>query len=153
MPIGTQIRKLRKQKGLSLADLARRCGTSAPTLHRYEGGWDRFEVATLRRIAAALGTRLDVRMVPLAAQKEPRAKKPGDLVDLLAPLFWDKDLTEDDLGEYPIWVLKRTLMFGSWVQVSAVRHFYGERLVLQAANARGVDARTRNFWNILLSED
>ena len=47
-PVGLQIRALRKERGWSLAELARRAGTSAPTLHRYESGWERFELATLR---------------------------------------------------------------------------------------------------------
>ena len=62
-PVGVRIRSLRKARGWSLAELARRAGTSAPSLHRYESGWDRFELATLRKIASALGARLEVRLV------------------------------------------------------------------------------------------
>ena len=64
-PIGQQIRRLRRGRAWTLAELARRAETSAPTLHRYENGWDRFELATLRKIATALGARLEVRLVPL----------------------------------------------------------------------------------------
>lgn len=61
--IGLQIRQLRKRRGMTLQQLADRAGTSASALHRYEAGWDRFEVATLRRIATALGAHLDVRLI------------------------------------------------------------------------------------------
>ena len=64
--LGARIRELRQAAGLTLEALAQRVGTSAPTLHRYESGWDRFEVATLRRIAAALGASLQIRLVPAA---------------------------------------------------------------------------------------
>lgn len=52
-PIGQQIRRLRQGRGWTLAELARLAATSGPTLHRYENGWDRFELVTLRKIAAA----------------------------------------------------------------------------------------------------
>ena len=58
-PIGTQIRHLRRERGLTLSDLAQLANTSAPTMHRYESGWDRFELNTLRKIAAALGAALE----------------------------------------------------------------------------------------------
>ena len=63
-PIGTQIRRLRKERGLTLSALARLVGTSVPTMHRYESGWDRFELNTLRKIATGLGAALEVRLVP-----------------------------------------------------------------------------------------
>ncbi len=70
-PIGTQIRRLRKEQGLTLSDLARLADTSAPTMHRYESGWDRFELNTLRKIAGALGATLEVRLIPRPAPPSP----------------------------------------------------------------------------------
>jgi transcriptional regulator with XRE-family HTH domain len=58
-PLGHQIRRLREARGWTLAALARRARTSAPALHRYENGWDRFRIDTLRKVAGALGARLD----------------------------------------------------------------------------------------------
>jgi len=149
--IGAQIRALRIARGWSLAELARRAGTSAPTLHRYESGWDRFELATLRKIASALGASLDVKLVAHgAAGDTPQERSPTALLKLVAPLFWDRELQASDLRNYAGWVLERVLMFGSWEQVVAARHFYGDPAVAHAARRRGVDVKTRNYWGTIL---
>jgi len=149
-PIGAQIRRLRKAKGWTLAELARRAGTSTPSLHRYESGWDRFEVATLRKISAALGARLEIRLVP---GRGPAGRpSPDRLVRLLAPLFWDRDLTRSDLEDHPGWVLRRVLMYGNRAQTGMARRFYGDDAVREAAAHRSVDARTRNYWSLILGE-
>ena len=145
-PIGTRIRSLRTARGWSLAELAKRAGTSAPTLHRYESGWDRFELATLRKIASALGVRLEVKLVEEAGI----TSAPADLRELLSPLFWDRKLRPTDFEKYPDWVLERVLMFGNRDQVIAARRFYGDEAVIRAAGRRGVDPKTRNFWNVVL---
>ena len=151
LPLGHRIRRLRRQRGWTLAELARRAGTSAPTLHRYEGGWDRFELETLRRIAAALGARLEVRLVstPRAAARRVSSKA---LALQLAPLFWDRDLRESDLSEHPGWVLERVLTSGHREQVLAARAFFGDEAVGRATERRGVDARTRRYWRLILGE-
>jgi transcriptional regulator with XRE-family HTH domain len=147
-PLGQQIRALRRQRRMTLKDLARRVGTSAPALHRYETGWDRFEVATLRRIAAALGAELEVRL--RAADSADTVKEPGELRTLLAPLFWDRRLSVADLRNSPLWVLGRVLTYGDLAQVQAARRFYGDDAVREAIGRRGIDPRTRNYWQLLL---
>ena len=149
-PIGVQIRRLRTEEGWSLADLARRVGSSAPTLHRYESGWDRFELSTLRKIAAAFDARLEVRLIRRLKAEPAERPAPRELVRLLAPVFWDKDLTPSDLAEYPQWVLSRVLMFGDSAQVAASRRFYGDAAIREAVARRGVDERTRNYWTLVL---
>lgn len=152
-PIGLQIQCLRRQQGWSLAELAQRAGTSAPSLHRYEGGWDRFQISTLRKIARALGARLEVRLVPgtfEASQKQPKRLSAQRLVRLLGPLFWEQKLTVAELKRYPEWVVRRVLMFGDRSQVAAVRHYFGARVLRCAADHRAVDPRTRNYWNLML---
>ncbi len=149
-PIGDQIRSLRKAEGWSLAELARRVGSSAPTLHRYESGWDRFELSTLRKLAAALGARLEVRLVRELRAEPADRPAPRELARLLAPVFWDKDLSPSDLSAYPQWVLCRVLMFGDRSQVAACRRFYGDAAIAEAAARRGVDERTRNYWTLVL---
>ena len=148
--IGLQIRELRLNRGWTLAELAREAGTSAPAIHRYESGWDRFEIATLRKIASALGARLQIRLVP--ARRAPAARKmdPKSLVKLLSPLFWDTDLAVSDLDDHPLWVLARVLMYGDLKQVEAARVFFGDDLVEEAIAQRVVDERTRNYWTIIL---
>jgi len=151
-PIGSQIRALRVSKGWSLAELARRVGTSTPTLHRYESGWDRFEVATLRRLARALGASLEIRLLP-SGPSEPRTRPTArDMVRLLRPLFWDKPLSASDLIDHRPWVLARVLLFGDRPQVEAARWFFGDEAIGEALQRREVDARTRAYWNVILDD-
>lgn len=149
-PIGQQIRRLRQGRGWTLAELARRAQTSGPTLHRYENGWDRFELATLRKIATAVGARLEVRLVPRTetANVEPRLPWKS-LATLLSPLFWDVDL--GDRQEHPDWVLGRVLAFGNREQVAAARSYYGDEAIRRAVERRGMDVRTRNYWTLILA--
>lgn len=151
LPIALQVRRLRLRKGLTLEEAAARAGTSAPTLHRYESGWNRFEIRTLERIGRALGAGLEVRLVP--GRTEP-AEKPSreKLVGVIAPLFWDAELRTEHLTEYPEWVLSRVLQFGAMDQVHAARAFFGDEAIVAAVARRGVDARTRAFWKAILEE-
>ncbi|MGD0485126.1 MAG: helix-turn-helix transcriptional regulator [Gemmatimonadales bacterium] len=150
IPLGHQIRRLREERGWTLAVLARRVGTSAPALHRYENGWDRFRVDTLRKVADALGARLDVRLVP-AVRARPHSAPTGKvLLKILAPLFWDRDLRASDLTGHTGWVLERVLTAGSREQVKAARAFFGDDALRRSVARRGVDRRTRNYWSVIL---
>jgi transcriptional regulator with XRE-family HTH domain len=151
-PIGTQIRLLRKERGLTLSDLAQLADTSAPTMHRYESGWDRFELNTLRRIAGGLGATLEVRLIPNPEPPSSVGPDPEEISALLAPLFWDHELQDADLERHPDWVLGRVLMFGSRTQVRAARRYYGDRAILKAIRRREIDSRTRNYWEVILEE-
>jgi transcriptional regulator with XRE-family HTH domain len=149
-PLGHQIRRLREERGWTLAALAQRAGTSAPALHRYENGWDRFRIDTLKKVAAALGARLDVRLVA-ASRVRPRPAPTGKmLLKTLAPLFWDRDLRSSDLARHAGWVLERVLTAGGREQVNVARAFYGDDALRHALTRRGVDRRTRNYWRLIL---
>ncbi len=148
--LGAQIRELRQAAGLTLEALARRIGTSAPTLHRYESGWDRFEVATLRRIAESLGASLQIRLVPAASAPPAAPPTRAGLVQQLAPLFWDRDLRESDLDEHRDWVIARVLTSGDREDVRAVRATFDREAILRAVARRDVDPRTRNYWHLIL---
>ncbi len=108
-------------------------------------------MGTLRKIATALGARLEIR---LRADLEEAAREPTvqELLDLWRPLFWDRDLIASDLEEYRVWVLSRVLMFGDRRQVAAARRFFGDDAIREAIARREVDPRTRNYWNFILSE-
>ena len=151
-PIGTQIRHLRRERGLTLSDLAQLANTSAPTMHRYESGWDRFELNTLRKIAAALGAALEVRLIPTPELPSSVEPTPEEVLTLVAPLFWDHKLQRADLERHRDWVLGRVLMFGSQTQVRAVRRYYGDSAILKAIRRRETDSRTRNYWEVILEE-
>ena len=152
--LGHRIRQLRKQRRWSLAELAGRAGTSAPTIHRYEGGWDCFQLATLRKIGTALGVRVEVRLVDSA---EPRrvsgSRSPRQVMRTLAPLFWDRDLAEGDLQRFPEWVLERVLVFGGRREVKVAREYFGDVAIRRTLKRRGVDERTRNYWKLVLEEE
>jgi transcriptional regulator with XRE-family HTH domain len=152
-PIGFQIRLWRRKRGWSLAELAQRAGTSAPTLHRYESGWKRFELATLRRLAAALGVQLSVSLRAVRRDEPESQPSKEHLALLLRALFWDRPLKPQDITDYPQWVLRRVLMFGDRVQVEASRRFYGDDAVRKAAAHRETDERTRNYWNLILGSE
>jgi hypothetical protein len=121
-------------------------------MHRYESGWDRFEVGTLRKIAVALDATLEVRLVP--NPKPPSRAEPDaeEILALVASLFWDHKLERGDLRRHQDWVLGRVLMFGSWTQVRAVRRYYGDPAILRAVRRREIDSRTRNYWELILEE-
>ncbi len=151
-PIGAQIRALRVAKGWSLAELARRVGTSTPTLHRYESGWDRFELATLWRVARALGASLEIRLLPREPSSPSARPTTRDMVRLLRSLFWDKPLAASDLIDHRSWVLARVLLFGDRPQVEAARRFFGDKAIGEALRRREIDARTRAYWNVILDD-
>ncbi len=151
-PIGSQIRHLRAERGLTLSALARLAGTSAPTMHRYESGWDRFELKTLRKIAAALGAALEVRLVSSPEHSPSSGPGTQKLLGLIAPLFWDRELEESDLELHRNWVLGRVLMFGTDPQVRGARSYFGDEAIWRAIGRREIDSRTRNYWKLILRE-
>ena len=73
MDAGSLIRSARERSGLSRRELARRAGTSASTLAAYEADRSAPSVATLERVLAAAGSRLEVSLRPAALDEEGRA--------------------------------------------------------------------------------
>ncbi|MFC1628696.1 helix-turn-helix domain-containing protein [Gemmatimonadota bacterium] len=153
--IGSQIRSIRKDRGLSLKEVAVRAGTSAPAMHRYEGGYEGYSYPTLKKIADALDADLEIRFRP---RSHPQSRK-GDakmvvtrklLHEKVRSLFWDRKITVADLDEYPVWVLQRILTEGNLSQVRLVVAYYGLDCVAEAIQGRGVDEKTRGFWECLL---
>ncbi len=148
--LGPRLRSLRQRKGLSLKELADKIGSSVSAIHRYESGWGRFELRTLRRLAAALDARLDISLDPLRPDGSADHASPAQLVRKLRPLFWDVDLKPEHLDENPQWVLRRVLRFGDWLAVRRVRMHFGDDAVRDAAAHRSMDARTRRLWHVIL---
>jgi len=58
------LRVARRRQGLSQATMAARAGTSQPVISAYEHGRRDPTTATLRRLIAATGERLDLRLAP-----------------------------------------------------------------------------------------
>jgi DNA-binding transcriptional regulator YiaG len=64
--IAHQIEKLRKKRGLTQSELARKLKTTQQTVSRFEDTQNlQFSVRTLTRIAAALRSRLCIHFVPV----------------------------------------------------------------------------------------
>lgn len=154
-PLGYQIRLLRKRRGLTLKQLAEAVGTSVPAMHRYEGGWERYSLTTLRKIAEALQADLEIQLIPQnrylreegVTPQKPRA---GTLAKHLAPLFWDKPLAVSDLDRYTSWILKRVLTAGNIKQVREAVAYFGMECVEDVIEDRGIDPKTRSFWKAVL---
>ena len=144
-----QLARARQRARLSLSDVARRAGTSAATVCRYERGWSRFELYTLRKLATALGCRLTVRLDP-ALQQERRVPAAA-AARAWRRLFWDHPLCKADLRRHPVWTAERVLEYGNLEDVRLLRGYYGrDRLLALVQEARFGSARTRAFWTAML---
>lgn len=102
----TQIRVIRDQRGWTQKDLAKRIGKHQPGLSRIEDSqYGKWNAATLREVAAALDTWLDVRLESYGKLPEealavsPEAlQRPTFAED---QVFWTPPRAEELLREYP----------------------------------------------------
>ncbi len=152
MDISSQLKHRRHQMGLSLSQLARRADTSAATLSRYENGWQRFELHTLRKLATALGCRLKVDLEPIASGRT--SMDIPSAFERLQRLFWDRQLGEQDLEDYPLWVIERVLEYGALSDVRCLVEMMGRKEFLErVAEVPFKSARTGNFWREMLKRE
>lgn len=77
MAPGALLRRARTRNGLTQAELAARAGTSQPVVSAYEHDRRDPSTATLRRLLAAAGERLDLRLAPTPPELPP----PADLAE------------------------------------------------------------------------
>ena len=74
--VASMIYDLRTQAGLSQRALATKVGTTASVICRLEDAdYEGHSLAMLRRIAAALGKRVEIRFAPLTKPKRPKARQ------------------------------------------------------------------------------
>ncbi len=150
--ISEQLKKRRQERGLSLSQLARRANTSVATLSRYENGWQRFELYTLRKLATALGCRLRISLEPLDRTSPRKARSAG--LRKLNRLFWDRRLRKRDLDDYPLWVLERVLEYGSLEDVRTLAVLMGHKRFLDnVAQVRFKSVKAENFWYLILQRE
>ena len=69
--VGSAVRAARRRAGLSQVELARRAGTSQPSIARLERGLVSPTVISLDRIARALGSELVIDFEPVPAEPAP----------------------------------------------------------------------------------
>lgn len=72
------LRQARARAGLSQAQVARAAATSQPVISAYEHGRRDPSVATLRRLLAATGSRLELRAVAPEGSDLPPARNPAE---------------------------------------------------------------------------
>ena len=138
------LKRRRKELGLSLTQAARRAGTSPASLSRYENGWRRFEMATLRKLAASLGCKLHVTLVPM---EKPRGISSAAGLERIGRLFWDHVLVPSDLTNHSRWVVSRVLEYGD---LQDIRFLAGElgtaRFLHLTAAVRYSSKKVARFW-------
>lgn len=151
--ISEQLRERRMALGLSLYDAARRAGTSAATLSRYESGWNRFETRTLRKLATALDCDLEITLRPKGGKRR-KAVDGRSAVAQLKRLFWDYPVKATDLRRRTVWVAERVLEYGNLNDVRMLQQTLGRESFLAAVSAaERVSPRTRNFWCQMLEQE
>jgi transcriptional regulator with XRE-family HTH domain len=141
------LKSWRESLGMTLARTARRAGTSTATLCRYESGWTRFEIGTLRKLATSLGCRLRIELVPISP---PRKSSSERGVRRLKRLFWDKPFVPEDLKQYPRWVAARVLEYGEISDVRFLAEVMGTDTLLELSGAIRFSSRKAvRFWERL----
>jgi len=148
------LKKRRLTLGLTLAQVARKSDTSVSALSRYENGWHRFELATLEKLAAALGCRLSVRFEPLENNLPEEKITAGEVIGQVERLLWDKKPRPEDLRRYPRWIVERVLEFGNLRDVRALIGYFGRDDFLDlVSTCRFSSRRTAVFWENILKRE
>jgi len=149
--LSEELRRRRQALGLSLSEVARRAGTSAATLSRYENNWARFEVYTLRKLASALDCGLEFSFHPKKRRSVQQVTM-EELATRLGRLFWDSKLTGEALSRHPVWVVERVLEYGRLEDVDLLREAMGREAFLKTvATAGRLSPQTRSLWNQILA--
>ena len=151
--ISEKLRERRRECGLSLSELARLADTSPATLSRYENGWTRFEVSTLRKLASALDCRLKIEFVPSEERNQTRMSK-SEVIEGLKRLFWDSDFDAEVLDRYPVWAVERVLESGQLEDIHSLLILMDRDLFLETVSKTSrLSGKTRSFWNSILKKE
>ena len=116
---------------------------------RYESGWSRFELTTLRKLATALGYRIEIMWRPL--RQSGTCESEEQLIRQLGRLFWDRRLERGDADSYPRWIVGRVLQYGKIADIQALCAFLGrERFIGIVSDHRMPSAKLERFWSAML---
>ena len=146
------LRERRLKAGLSLSQMAVRADTSTAALSRYENNWRRFEIYTLRKLAAALGYRMNIDFEPLPYRRD--AVSTSIVINKIKRLFWDKTLNEECFNKHPLWVVKRVLEYGTLDDVLLLIRLMGKQLFLERVSLISFPSvKTEQFWSKMLNRE
>ncbi|MGA2977075.1 MAG: helix-turn-helix transcriptional regulator [Spirochaetia bacterium] len=147
--VSADLRRLRKTRRMPLSRLARLAGTSVATVSRYESGWNRFELATLRRLATALGYRLEIVWRPL--KQGNACKSEAQLGQRIGRLFWDRRIGQGDVKRYPQWIVGRVIQYGKIADILALSTYLGrDRFLGIVSDIRMPSPKAERFWRAML---
>jgi transcriptional regulator with XRE-family HTH domain len=147
--VSAQLRHVRETRGISLKKLACLAGTSIATVSRYESGWTRFELYTLKKLATALGCRLEIAFRPWAGRK--RCGSEIELLGRIGRFFWDRRLNQGDIRSFPDWIVGRVLQYGKVDDIRSLAEFLGrERFLGILAGIRMPPGKVERFWQTML---
>jgi transcriptional regulator with XRE-family HTH domain len=151
--VSEQIKRRRIEAGLSVYDLARLADTSPATISRYENGWTRFEITTLRKLAMALGCRLDVSLSPCSSGTKYSGSEEAT-TRKLKRLFWDTEFSVDTVKDHPVWVVERVLENGRLSDIHALQNLMGrEHFLKSVQKSTRLSPETRVFWDSMLRKE
>ncbi len=153
LSISEKLRERRRESGLSLSELARLADTSPATLSRYENGWTRFEVSTLRKLASALNCTLKIELIPSEKCNRTRMSK-SKVIAGLKRLFWDCDFSSEIFDKYPVWAVERVLESGQLEDIHSLQILMGRNMFLESIlKSTRLSLKTRVFWNSILKKE
>lgn len=104
------IQRIRKEKGLTQAELAKKAGLSEISIRKYENGDRKPKIETLQRIASALDTGLDSFLTDAEIH----------LFEDMAKLYLDSDT---DIKELPISEDKKRLQHKIDIKIKLLEHY------------------------------
>ena len=68
--------------------------------------------------------------------------------------FWDCDFNSLSLEEHKLFITERILNFGNMESVKWIKNLITEKeLLILVKNSKNLDAKTRNYWKIILEND
>jgi transcriptional regulator with XRE-family HTH domain len=145
--ISTRLKDFRIKRGMTLEAVAGLSGTSAAAIHRYENGWERFDIRTLEKITQALGVEMTIHF-----RLRPHNCNDGNLGEayrILKPLFWDARLSKNQLKRHPDWLVQRVLQFGNLAQVKTLLALFGFTKIRDsfAKQRHKFDRKTQAAWS------
>ncbi len=106
----------------------------------------------MRKLATALDCDLRIELKP--TRKAVVRPDRNAAVKQLGRLFWERELTPDDLRAYPVWVMERVLDYGNLKDVHLLQRLMGRRRFLETVSrVTRLSPKTRALWEQILKKE